>query len=371
MAHRQGLIDIGGLRHPYSRHIERFEVKAETGRGELISEFKKLENYLRNNLILSFDSEFLKDCPRDRVIETIELASAFKGTFYFCFPVSEAETAANLIRSVEPKEDLVFQFEGEIEDKEKISGIMVELAKLGHDILWVKNDLTPISQLIAVNLPRIVYKNKEANVEQLLLDLEPSLEAAVHACRQYRLYAQANGQLRMSDIPGCELIGLREAVSAFCGQDKSEESFRVASTILNTSREILHRLSGAYYFDIQLVTGYGKDFGKRFSVLDERLFPEIFGFLPFHDPDAEALRHNIPPYALLETNPGDSPEETQNWLKTANAGCDSGFLPISIPGKELLASLFDYNLGLLVKGEKDTGPEDRRFIENRGQTSLF
>ena len=371
MAHRQGLIDIGGLRHPYSRHIERFEVKAETSRRELISEFKKLEDYLCNNLTLVFDSEFLKNCPRERVIETLETASAFKGTFYFSFPVSEAETAANLIRSLEPKEDLIFQFEGEIEEKEKAAGIMVELAKLGHNILWVKNDLTPISQLIAVNLPRIVYKNKEANIEQLLLDLQPSLEAAVHACRQYRLYAQANGQLRMSDIPGCELIGLREAISAFCGQDKSEESFRIASTILSASREILHRLAGAYYFDIQLVTGYGRDFGKRFSVLDERLFPEIFGFLPFHDPDAEALRHNIPPYALLETNPGDSPEEIQNWLKTVNAGCDSGFLPISVPDQQLLTNLFDYNFGLMIKGEKDAASEDERFIENRGQTSLF
>jgi len=371
MAHRQGLIDIGGLRHPYSRHIENFEVKAETSRRQLITEFKKLENYLCNNLTLNFDSEFLKNCPRERVIETIDLASAFKGTFYFNFPASEAETVANLIRSLEPNGNLIFQFQGEIGEKEKTAEIIIELAKLGHNILWVKNDLTPISQLVAINLPRIVYKNKEANIEQLLLDLQPSLEAAVHACRQNRLYAQANGQLRMSDIPGCELIGLREAISAFCGQDKGEESFRVASTILNTSREIIHRLSGAYYFDIQLVTGYGRDFGKRFSVLDERLFPEIFGFLPFHDPDAEALRHNIPPYALLETNPGDSPEEVQNWLKTVNAGCDSGFLPIAVPDRELLVSLFDYNFGIMLKGENESAAQDERFLENRGQTSLF
>ena len=29
------------------------------------------------------------------------------------------------------------------------------------------------------------------------------------------------------------------------------------------------------------------------------------------------------------------------------------------------------NFGLMIKGEKDTASEDERFIENRGQTSLF
>ena len=197
------------------------------------------------------------------------------------------------------------------------------------------------------------------------------MEAAVHACRQYRLFAQANGQLRMSDTPGCEIIGVREAVSTFCGQDDLEEQYRTAETILGASREILHKLSEAYYFDIHLVNGCGCGFGSRFAMIDERLFPEIFGFLPFRDSDADALRHSIPPYRMLESFTGDRPAEILRWDQILNANCDSGCFPISTADLDLLTSLFDQGFAIRLAGQRPQDQFGERFPESRGQTSLF
>lgn len=372
MAHRQGLIGIGGLNHPFSRFMERYEMDADQNvssfRKQWISELKKLENALCDNLICSFRSDFLKKQPRERIMEIYDTASSFEGRIYLTFPAASVAEVAELIRDCEVSENVVWQFTGETADIPKTVAAIKEFSARGFDTLWQKNELTPNSQLIGINLPRIVYKYKSASIEQLLLGLQPSLEAAVHACRQYRLFAQANGQLRMSDVPACELIGLREAIASYCGQDKGEEALRVAETIMSAAREILRKLADAYYFEIHLVSGCGTSFGKRFSIIDERLFPEIFGFLPFHDPEAEALRHNIPPYRLLESAPGDTPEDVKNWVNILNANCDSGLFAVREPEKELLEELLQQSFGILVKGQSE---ESAPVTENRGQTSLF
>ena len=375
MAHRQGLIGIGGLDHPYGRFFERLEISGEGGasqfRRHFLAELKKMESRLCRSLVCVFQNDFLKRQPRERLAEIRDVASSFKGGVFLDFPLSSAEDLSALLMDGESYPNLVWQFRGDAPEPEKAARKFLEFSLRGHNVLWTKTENTPVSQLVAVNLPRIVYKNKNSSLEELLIGLRPSLEAAVHACRQYRLYAQANGQLRLSDTPGVELIGVREAVSAFCGQDDPEEQYRTAETILGASREILHKLSEAYYFDIQLVSGYARDFGQRFSIIDERLFPEIFGFLPFRDSDAEAIRHSIPPYRLLETFPGDDQNEIRRWLNVLNANCDSGFFPVSNVGQDLLEDLFGQSFGVLVNGQRVQDQFGERYPENRGQTSLF
>ncbi|MBR5624914.1 hypothetical protein IKW72_07940 [bacterium] len=375
MAHRQGLIGIGGLDHPYSRFFERLEmdpnISASQFRRQFLTELKKLDAKLCSTLVCVFREDFLKRLPRERITEIRDAAAAFGGRVCLSFPVGALEDLFDLLKDSESSPNLTWQFLGDAGDIEKLSRLFLDFSIRGHNVLWNKVEQTPVSQLVAVNLPRIVYKNKNSSLEELLMGLRPSLEAAVHACRQYRLFAQANGQLRMSDTPGCEILGVREAVSTFCGHDDPEEQYRTAETILGASREILHKLSEAYYFDIQLVNGCGRDFGSRFAMIDERLFPEIFGFLPFRDSDADALRHSIPPYRMLESFTGDRQDEILRWAQILNANCDSGCFPISTADQDLLSSLFNQGFGVLLTGQRPQDQFGERYLESRGQTSLF
>ena len=374
MAHRQGLIGIGGLEHPYGRFFERLEIDQNSHltqfRRNFLTELIKMESRLCGSLICVFKEDFLKRQPRERITEIRDTASSFKGTVFLNFPLDTLEDMTSLLADGECFPNIVWQFRGDVIDPEKTAQKFRELSLRGHNVLWTKVENAPISQLVAVNLPRIVYKNKNSSLEELLMGLRPSLEAAVHACRQYRLFAQANGQLRLSDTPGCEILGIREAVSTFCGQDDPEEQYRTAETILGAAREILHKLAEAYYFDIQLVNGYGRDFGQRFSMIDERLFPEIFGFLPFRDSDADAIRHNIPAYRLLEAFPGDDQNDIRRWANVLNANCDSGFFPVSSADKELLEELIKQGFGIFLNGQR-VQDQFNGYLESRGQTSLF
>ena len=370
MAHRQGLIGIGGLRHPFARHFEHYEPLPEENatdfRRHWAAAARLLSSGLCEELICDFSPEFLKRQPRERLFEIHDTASVLPGPVTLALPLSTLDE----INPTFTDENITWLFCGEWDSIQDFPQKLQAIANRGCKVAWSRVKPPSIAQIIGINLPQRVYKKQ--GIEEILLDLRTSLEAAVHAHRQYRLFAQARGRLRISDIAACEIIGLREAVSAFCGESR-EERFKTATAILQAAREIVSRLAATYYFDMRLTAGLDQKDGRRFSTLDQRLFPELFGFgfLPFGADESEALRHAIPPYQNIKAFAEDS-QKTVALLGTLISNhCDGGRfdIPAECLSEQLLEELLVNGFPIRILPQKEREPQQQ--LDARGQTFLL
>ncbi|NLF37815.1 hypothetical protein GX586_00125 [bacterium] len=306
-SHQRGMIHIGGLSHPFSRHSERVDVGAgastlEQALAAVLPVLPRMAAHHTGRLAVCFSP----GAPSGTVAECIETLAALAASFGVCSRVTAVidaaehavldDLAGRTVRAVE------IITAGARLDAPAATAI-ARLTAQGWRTGWRPAMRVPAyAQRLTINLPQAVYRARERDLDGVIEELYRSLELCVQAHRQFLQYQESACREPLRNAAGCvNVAGLDEAVAILAGKRmfesvESDSYVRVLLRVLHTG---LHQSARLLDLSAALTIGEPNRCARRLACIDQALFPEIFGFLPLQP---EALEHAVRPYTTVGCN---------------------------------------------------------------------
>lgn len=325
-AHQRGVLHLSGLGFPGSMHSVTYPlIKAGESARERRTRFSEICSAIRDGRIarvyIKADENF-NDAKI--LLEFIDYAATLPPySCVICYPAEIIEKIAFVLKDVSPTSSVEQMCVGE---GDKITSL-VRMAAQGWRTGWMPS-LPPaiFSQRISLNIPQAVYRARQQDLDGVIEEIYRSIEVAAQAHHQYVHYTQDH----FEELPDrhaalIECVGLYEAVAILTGTGVFEpsEGIPCARVVLNVIAHGLRQMSDTYNSTLMLTAGEPDVCGKRFSAIDQSLFPEIFGYLPL---SPEKLEPIIPSYSILErhiekdTDTHACAERAQQIMKFFSAG---------------------------------------------------
>ena len=299
-AHRRGLFHLHGLEFPFHRHalLLTADIHAHAARVQCRQVFGQLLCGECSTATWCFDHA-------DALARLPEMADWFsgldgEGRVRCAVPIDAAGTVRGLLGTHEPAPAVSIVFNGAPRDIEESVGHATALVASGWHVGWVP--AAPWHELnlrITINLPQAVYRARHSDLDAAIEEVYRSVEFAAAAHRQYAQFCAGQGRpLNRGSAGAFTVAGLNEAVSILTGAGMFDgaDSTACVRVLLNVLQTTIQRASVAHDRELRFVVGEPDSCGKRLAVIDQSLFPELFGFLPFQP---EAVEHAIPPYSTI------------------------------------------------------------------------
>ncbi|RLD09616.1 MAG: hypothetical protein DRI44_08045 [Chlamydiae bacterium] len=377
-AYRRGIIHLHGLSHPFFTYEKFLNINPENKtkreiRTELLNQINKIRSGLTSKLLIRIDDFFLKAGLEKFIPDICDFATLLdkEDSIIFIIETENGENITDIFTKITPLSSVKIAFANSAAQIDSL----LELYNLGWNISFNKNKKTEIiSGKITINLPQTVYRAHEKDLDGVIEELYRSVKLAVQSHRQLILYRKKhNFEFENNSFGGLEITGLYEAVSILTGAGvfDSDESLACTRVLLNVLNNGLKQAAKSYNLKMRLVGGESNDCGKRFSVIDQSLFPEIFGFLPLQ---SESLENIIPAYKSLFFDP-EKYHSHNDFIKTAkkiSGYFDYGTIPVKFNDnnpdkmKEILLLMIKNNCGFSLK--RKTKPiQEEESQENKNQ----
>jgi len=342
MAHRRGMIHISGLEHPfasYTRHVPLTDNHATT---------RQLRHKLRR-AVLSVDAGHVTrlavHLPRATAASFVqwvhELYDYSDGLespagVDLVADAGDASALVDALRDLPARPSLRIVLSDSVVDPGTVTPVLQELNVRGWQAGWApSHTLASIAQRISLNIPQAVYRARSRDIDGVIEELHRTVEIAVQAHRQYCLFgwefdkfaspAHAGG--------GLDLCGLHEALGILTGSGIFDEGDGNACLhlILSVLREHVSQAAESHDLSLTLLAGGPDVCGKRLAIIDQALFPELFGFLPLK-PDS--LASVIPAYqpACLTFDEGTSIEAARKVIDAFRQCFEAGLVQVDMSG---------------------------------------
>lgn len=299
-AHQRGMLHLSGVRYPGSLHSERHPLcvpemtaRARRAHWRSLCEMQRIGACRAVHIALDETEENITHCS-----EFIDYVSSHvRGAFVCECPSSLVDKYADVFAACTPTDAVACVSVGCDLSLEPLA----RLARAGWRVGWMPTAYpSRVIQRISVNMPQAVYRARQADLDSVIEEVYRSCEMAARACRQYATYLRERNSITEAQPIACiECVGVFEAVSILTGSGVFEptEGMPCARVLMNVISHTLQQLSSTTGVTLALTCGEEDVCGKRFSVIDQSLFPEIFGYLPL---GAENLEEIIPAYSRLE-----------------------------------------------------------------------
>lgn len=299
-AYRRGMLFLHGLSHPffiYEKKIN-FDLEKKTLReikSEFFSEINQIISGRIGKLFINIDGY-----PKEIINEFCDLAAIVRKESSLIFILDDKQELIDFFLNTQPVNSIQLAFTNSL----NLSDNLLKLIERGWNVIYdknIKNDF--IANKITLNLPQAVYRAHGKDLDGVIEEIYRSIELAVQAYQQYTYYFKNNFYHQTEKIVGAvNVIGLYESVSILTGAGvfDNNESMACTRVLLNVLQNGLKQAAKSYNLDMRLDAAVETDCGKRFSIIDQSLFPELFGFLPLQ---AESLENVIPPYNLFYFDP--------------------------------------------------------------------
>ena len=335
-AYRRGMIHLHGLSHPFSTYEKFLEIdfngkSTRELRIELLGFINRIKSGIISRLLIRIDENLFKPGFKEYISEICDFAAQLdkKDSIIFIIESKETEIITEIFSNITPLNTVRISFCGTSVSIDHL----LQLYNCGWRISREKDKKTAcISGKTTINLPQTVYRAHGRDLDGVIEELYRSIELVVQAHRQFTLYRKKhNIQLDNNSFGAMEVIGLYEAVSILTGAGvfDNDESLACTRVLLNVLHNGLKQAAKSYDLKMCMITGESNNSGKRFSIIDQSLFPEIFGFLPLQ---SESLENIIPPYNLFYFNP-DKYNSYNDFIPVAkkiSSYFDCGAIPIKI-----------------------------------------
>ena len=379
-AYRRGMIDLNGLSHPFSIYEKFLDIdftnkSTREIRTKLFNYINEIKSGLISKLLIKIDESFLKSGMKKFIPDICDFASILdkEDSIIFIIETKKDKFITEFFSVITPLKTVGISFCGTDVSVDNI----LKLYNCGWHVSFDKNKKTnPISGKTTINLPQTVYRAHGKDLDGVIEELYRSIKLAVLAHRQFILYRRKhNYELDENSFGGLEITGLYEAVSILTGSGvfDTDESLACTRVLLNVLQNGLKQASKSYNLKMYLISGEPNDCGKRFSIIDQSLFPEIFGFLPLQ---AESLENIIPGYNsfYFKAERYNSHDDFIKVVKKLSGYFDYGTIPIKFTKenqdeiKEIFSLMIKNKCGFSVEGKQMI--EKDKIIENKNQESL-
>ena len=327
-AYRRGMIFIHGLSHPFFTY-EKF---AGTNFTDKSSRDIKAEIITLINQVLTGKTAKLffntDDMSFANISELCDIASLISKSDSIILDIQNEKTIEHFSK-IAPVKSVILLFSSFHPE----SDVFFNLYRKGWNVTCENSQKRQtINNKITINLPQSVYRTHGKDLDSVIEEIYRSIELAVQAYQQYSFYLKENERLISDNSYGAiDIIGLHEAVSILTGAGvfDSNESMACTRVLLNVLQNGLKQAAKSYNLKMKLIVGEPNESGKRFSIIDQSLFPELFGFLPLQ---SETLESVIPPYNSFCLDPWnyDSLEKFIIAAVKIFGYFDSGSFPLKI-----------------------------------------
>ncbi len=305
-AHQRGMLELGGLDHPFSEHRAVCRLPDDTHAAAIAA-----HAYLwQQRLATAHTAELVVELPDDlgaAQYDTVlqiwhAAAAALEGTarVHFAVPAARCTEWSQRLPAIAPVRQCAVLVYGETADAHTLADIVSACHARGWQLAWLPGGLpAPAAQLITINMPQAVYRARGHDLDSVIEELYRGVDLAAHAHRQFRQFQRAHGRARAASHPGVlTCAGLDEAVAVLSGTGvfDSADSTKCLRVMLGVLHDGVRSIAHAQQLPVCLRMGESITCGQRLAAIDQALFPELFGFLPL---SSDALEHVIPPYQPL------------------------------------------------------------------------
>ena len=374
-AYRRGIIHLHGLSHPFFTYEKFLSINSESKtkreiRTELLNQINKIKSGLISKLLIRIDEKFFQAGLEKFIPDICDFATLLDKEDSVVF-IIETENITEIFSKITPLNSVKIAFAN---SPAQIDNLL-ELYNLGWNVSYDKNNKTDIiSGKVTINLPQTVYRAHGKDLDGVIEELYRSVKLAAQSHRQLILYRKKhNSEFENNSFGGLEITGLYEAVSILTGSGvfDSDESLACTRVLLNVLNNGLKQAAKSYNLQMRLISGESNGCGKRFSIIDQSLFPEIFGFLPLQ---SESLENIIPAYKSFYFTP-DKYNSHDDFIKTAekiSSYFDYGTIPVKFNDdnadkmKKILSMMIKNNCGFSLKGKMKQIKEEES-QENKDQ----
>jgi transcriptional regulator NrdR family protein len=362
-AYRRGIIHLHGLSHPFFTYEKFLSIDSENKtkreiRTELLNQINKIRSGLISKLLIKIDENFLKAGLEKFIPDICDFATLLdkENSVVFIIEIENIDSILEIFTKITPLSYVKIAF---CDSTASVDNLL-ELYNLGWNISYDKNKKTEIiSGKVTINLPQTVYRAHGKDLDGVIEELYRSIELSAQAYRQFVLYHEKHHSAFDNDsFGGLEITGLYEAVSILTGSGvfDSDESLACTRVLLNVLNNGLKQAAKSYNLQMRLISGESNGCGKRFSIIDQSLFPEIFGFLPLQ---SESLENIIPPYNsfYFKAERYNSHDDFIKVVKKLSSYFDCGTIPIKITIenhdeiKEILSLMIENNCGFSLNAK--------------------
>jgi transcriptional regulator NrdR family protein len=338
MAHRRGMIHLSGLEHPfawYAQHISLADEHAEMHalRAALRRAILRVDagqvTRIAIHLPRATDATFA-----DWVHELCGYTTGMHSPAGVDIVVhaDDAGALAAVLHDRPASAALRMVLHSDTGDVPALIAALHRLTAQGWQAGWAPaHTLASMAQRITLNIPQAVYRARSRDIDGVIEELHRTVDIAVQAHRQYCLFGHEYNRFATTAHAGCgiDLCGLHEALAVLTGSGMFDGSDGSACLrlVLSVLHEDIANAAEAQDLSIALLAGAPDVCGKRLAIIDQALFPELFGFLPLQP---ENLMSVIPAYhpAALTLGNDTTLDAARTAVDSFRRCFDAGLVPL-------------------------------------------